>query len=88
MCIQEIEVIERKENMRYINSVQRMYMEKFRTEGEVKLLKKLLEKRFGSLPSWAITKLESAAEEELETWGESILTADTLSTVFGGDTAH
>ena len=45
--------------------------------GEAKLLKKLLEKRFGALPSWAITKLESAAEEELETWGESILTGDT-----------
>ena len=41
--------------MRYINSVQRMYMEKFRAEGvvtgEVKVLKKLLEKRFGSLPT-------------------------------------
>ena len=105
---QEIESIERREDMRYINSVQRMYMEKFRAEGmelgieqgmeiglvkgvvtgEVKLLKKLLEKRFGALPSWAITKLESAAEEELETWGEAILTADTLHTVFGGDTTH
>ena len=93
---QEIESIERREDMRYINSVQRMYMEKFRAEGmelgvvtgEVKLLKKQLEKRFGSLPSWAITKLESAAEEELETWGEAILTADTLHTVFGGDTTH
>ena len=105
---QEIESIERREDMRYINSVQRMYMEKFRAEGmelgieqgveiglvkgvvtgEAKLLKKLLEKRFGALPSWAITKLESAAEEELETWGEAILTADTLHTVFGGDTTH
>ena len=105
---QEIESIERREDMRYINSVQRMYMEKFRAEGmelgieqgveiglvkgvvtgEAKLLKKQLEKRFGSLPSWAITKLESAAEEELETWGEAILTADTLHTVFGGDTTH
>ena len=82
--------------MRYINSVQRMYMEKFRAEGmelgvvtgEAKLLKKQLEKRFGALPSWAINKLESAAEEELETWGEAILTADTLNTVFGGDTTH
>ena len=41
---QEIESIERREDMRYINSVQRMYMEKFRAEGvvtgEVKLLKK------------------------------------------------
>jgi len=89
---QEIESIERKENMRYINSVQRMYMEKFRAEGvvtgEVKVLKKLLEKRFGSLPTWAIDKLENAAEQELDTWSESILSAETLMAVFDNDTTH
>jgi hypothetical protein len=92
---QEIESIERREDMRYINSVQRMYMEKFRAEGvvtgEVKLLKKLLEKRFGSLPTWVIDKLENAAEQELESWGESILTAETLNAVFDTfdtDTTH
>lgn len=89
---QEIESIERKENMRYINSVQRMYMEKFRAEGvvtgEVKVLKKLLEKRFGSLPTWAINKLENAAEQELDTWSEPILSAETLMAVFDNDTTH
>jgi len=89
---QEIESIERKENMRYINSVQRMYMEKFRAEGvvtgEVKVLKKLLEKRFGSLPTWAINKLENAAEQELDTWSEPILSAETLMAVFDSDTTH
>ena len=78
--------------MRYINSVQRMYMEKFRAEGvltgEVKVLKKLLEKRFGSLPTWAIDKLENAAEQELDIWSESILTAETLNAVFDTDTTH
>ena len=89
---QEIESIERREDMRYINSVQRMYMEKFRAEGvltgEVKVLKKLLEKRFGSLPTWAIDKLENAAEQELDIWSESILTAETLIAVFDTDTTH
>jgi hypothetical protein len=89
---QEIESIERREDMRYINSVQRMYMEKFRAEGvvtgEAKLLKKQLEKRFGSLPTWVIDKLENAAERELESWGESILTAETLIAVFDTDTTH
>jgi len=89
---QEIESIERREDMRYINSVQRMYMEKFRAEGvltgEVKVLKKLLEKRFGSLPTWAIDKLENAAEQELDIWSESILTAETLNAVFDTDTTH
>ena len=89
---QEIESIERREDMRYINSVQRMYMEKFRAEGvltgEVKVLKKLLEKRFGSLPTWAIDKLENAAGQELDIWSESILTAETLNAVFDTDTTH
>jgi len=89
---QEIESIERREDMRYINSVQRMYMEKFRAEGvvtgEAKLLKKQLEKRFGSLPTWAIDKLENAAEQELDIWSESILTAETLNAVFDTDTTH
>ena len=81
--------------MRYINSVQRMYMEKFRAEGEltgeVKVLKRQLEKRFGSLPTWAIDKLENAAEQELDIWSESILTAETLNAVFDtfdNDTTH
>ncbi|RIZ70552.1 MAG: hypothetical protein D0528_01295 [Methylococcales bacterium] len=89
---QEIESIERREDMRYINSVQRMYMEKFRAEGvltgEVKVLKRQLEKRFGSLPTWAIDKLENAAEQELDIWSESILTAETLNAVFDTDTTH
>ena len=78
--------------MRYINSVQIMYMEKFRAEGvltgEVKVLKRQLEKRFGSLPTWAIDKLENAAEQELDTWSESILSAETLMAVFDNDTTH
>ena len=53
--------------------------------------KKQLEKRFGSLPNWVIDKLENAAEQELESWGESILTAETLNAVFDTfdtDTTH
>ena len=81
-----------------------MYMEEFRAEGmelglelglvkgvvtgEVKLLKKQLEKRFGSLPTWVIDKLENAAEQELEVWGESILTDETLIAVFENTATH
>ncbi len=97
---QEIESIERREDMRYINSVQRMYMEKFRAEGmeqglvkgvltgEIKVLKRQLEKRFGTLPTWAIDKLDNAAEQELDAWCESILTAQTLTAVFDNEATH
>ena len=51
-------------------------------EGQSKLLKRLLERRFGTLPQWATEKLSSASEHELESWGDSILSAPTLEAVF------
>ena len=47
-------------------------------KGESKLLKKLLEHRFGELPAWV-------TEQELETWVEAILTAPTLEALFNAD---
>jgi hypothetical protein len=51
-------------------------------EGEALLLKKLLHKRFGDLPSWVEDKLAKAGAEELESWAEAILDAKTLDEVF------
>jgi hypothetical protein len=53
-----------------------------------KLLKKQLEHRFGVLPTWAINKLTNAIEQDLNLWGETILTAPTLTSVFDHDTRH
>ena len=57
-------------------------------EGESKLLRKLLERRFGALPTWAADKLNSATEQDLESWGEAVLTASTLDAVFDNEAAH
>ena len=59
-----------------------------RLEGESKLLKRLLERRFGALPAWAIEKLSGASEQTLEAWGEAVLTASTLEAVFNTDAFH
>ena len=59
-----------------------------RVEGESKLLKRLLERRFGALPAWAIEKLSSASEQTLDVWGEAVLTASTLEAVFKTDDIH
>jgi hypothetical protein len=59
-----------------------------RLEGESKLLKRLLERRFGVLPTWVSDKLDSATEQDLETWAEAVLTAPTLDAVFDNDAAH
>ena len=39
-----------------------------RVEGASRILRRLLEKRFGPLPPWAGAKLASASEETLEAW--------------------
>ncbi len=91
---QEIETIEEIEKMQYITSIERIGIAKGRVEGQVegiakgrvegetKLLKRLLERRFGALPAWATEKLSNASESSLEAWGEAVLTAPTLDAVF------
>ena len=59
-----------------------------RVEGESKLLRKLLEHRFGALPTWVIDKLNSAPEQDLETWGEAVLTVPSLDAVFDESKTH
>lgn len=47
-------------------------------QGELALLRRLLEYRFGSLPPWAIAKLEAADLTDLEIWSTNLLDAKTL----------
>ena len=58
-----------------------------RVEGQSLLLTRQLLRRFGTLPPWATEKLTRASEQELEAWGDSILTAPTLQAVFNPDAA-
>jgi len=89
---QEIETIEKHKNMKYITSIERIGIakgrEEGRVEGESKLLKRQLERRFGALPAWAIELLSNANEPSLEAWGEAILTAQTLEAVFNSEASH
>ena len=90
----EIETIEEREKVEYITSVERIGlargmakgmaqgMAEGRVEGQTRLLKRQLERRFSVLPEWATGKLNLATEQELENWGEAILTAPTLEAVF------
>ena len=82
---EEIATIEEIEKMQYITSIERIGIAKGRLEGESKLLKRQLERRFGTLPAWAIEMLSNATEPALEAWGEAILTAPTLEAVFNRD---
>ena len=63
----------------------RFYREVFaegEARGEVKLLQKLLIRRFGVLPEWVGAKLARAEPAQLETWGERVLEAQSLEAVF------
>jgi predicted transposase/invertase (TIGR01784 family) len=51
-------------------------------EGEALLLKRLLRKRFGILPTWVEAKLATASADDLESWAEAILDAKSLDAVF------
>ena len=50
--------------------------------GERRVLQRLLRKRFGDLPAWAVEKLERADTGQLETWTDEILTVDSLDELF------
>ena len=46
--------------------------------GELTILKRQLQRRFGPLPQWALDRLNAASLEQLETYGERLLDAPTL----------
>jgi hypothetical protein len=83
----DIQTIEEQESMRYVTSIERLEREKVYqhglNKGESRLLTRLLEKRFGPLPVTVAEKLEAASVQELDTWGDAVLTATRLEDVFG-----
>lgn len=52
-------------------------------QGRLGLLIHLLTHRFGPLPDEISQRLEHATAEEIETWADRILDADSLAQVFG-----
>ena len=53
------------------------------TQGEQILLLRQLHRRFGELPEATRQRLEQASTDELETWADRVLDADSLEQVFG-----
>jgi len=52
-------------------------------EGEALLLKRLVVRRFGALPDWARTRIETADTAQIEAWGEAIFDAQDLERLLG-----
>jgi len=51
-------------------------------QGEVIMLRQLLTRRFGPLPSWAEQCLVQANRQELESWAKRVLEAQRLGDIF------
>ena len=58
-------------------------IERGRVEGERAVLERLLKHRFGLVPPAAAERLAGASADDLETWAENVLDAETLGDVFG-----
>jgi hypothetical protein len=54
-----------------------------RMEGESRLLRKMIEIKFGAMPEWAESVLQSADSQQIDLWAESILTAESLEALLG-----
>ncbi|QQE09304.1 Rpn family recombination-promoting nuclease/putative transposase [Cupriavidus sp. ISTL7] len=53
-----------------------------RLEGEARILQRQLTIRFGSLPEYAVARIQCATEEQLDHWSTRLLRAETLAEVF------
>jgi hypothetical protein len=54
-----------------------------RVEGEASVLSRLLARRFGPLPEWALARLRQADAAQLEVWTDKVLDAASLTGVLG-----
>ena len=85
-----ISELERNMKMPYVTSVERIGIERGIEQGieqgigrgEMILLRRMLTKRFGELPSAIEIRLNQASIADLELWGDRILEATTLTDIF------
>ena len=52
-------------------------------QGQIRMLQKLLSKRFGAVPIWAEKRIVSAQPEQLEDWSLRVLDGKSLEEVLG-----
>lgn len=87
---EEVQKIEEDRRMRYVTSIERLAKEEGieqgreqgMAQGQLKLLKRLLTRRFGDLPGRSLALLEKAGPDELERWSDRVLDAESLEEVF------
>jgi predicted transposase YdaD len=80
--------------MEYVSSIERVLLAKARLqgkeegwqegwrEGHVKFLCRLLNRRFGALPSALLQKIQLASVEQIQAWFDVAIDATDLGTIF------
>ncbi len=89
----ELQSYEEAEKMPYVTSIERIGIRKGmdlgrqegREEEAVRVLRRLLTRRFGLLPEWVESKLSQASTDTLELWAERVLDAETVDAIFRDD---
>ncbi len=74
--------------MRYVTTNERMAKAEGIQLGKVQLLERLLTRRFGVLPGWAVEKLTSADELKLEALSDVVLSATSIEDALGEESKH
>jgi Domain of unknown function (DUF4351) len=101
---QNIYVLEEKEKMRYVSSVEQIGIEKGMRlgrqqgvqqgmqqgmqQGEALALQRLLSKRFGVLPANVAAQIAGASVEDIERWFDLAIEAKQLNDVFDATDSH
>jgi len=92
--LEALYAIEEEKKMPYINTAERVGIEKGRLtgrqegleegrqEGEAIALRKQIKMKFGQIPDWVEKQITHATIVELDQWIEKILTADTIESLF------
>ena len=63
-------------------------LEQGREQGTRRMLARQIVKKYGAIPTWAQTRLDQAGPEQLETWADAILEAETLEALLSEAPRH
>ncbi|MCG5525885.1 Rpn family recombination-promoting nuclease/putative transposase [Ectothiorhodospira haloalkaliphila] len=63
-------------------------LEQGREQGTRRMLARQIVKKYGAIPTWAQARLDQAGPEQLETWADAILEAETLEALLSEAPRH
>ncbi len=86
----DLDRFEEEMKMRYVNSVERMALERGMEQGmqqglragKLQVVTRQLVARFGELPASAKARLDAATDDELDAWTQALLSAPSIDAVF------